>query len=92
VGEGDSTHAGVPAHGSARLRGAVEGRPVQRDRGGPARSSVMLTGMCCTACHRRRFAYRPVPRSLALDPHGDRADLKGIGGSEVGGTYDVPLW
>jgi pimeloyl-ACP methyl ester carboxylesterase len=75
--------------GSTRSEVAVEGVRFNVYRGGPARSSVtpvlLLHGVPQTA-----IAYRHLFPVLALDRTVIAPDLKGLGGSEVGGPYDVP--
>jgi pimeloyl-ACP methyl ester carboxylesterase len=75
--------------GSVRSEVAVEGVRFSLHRGGPARTSatpvLLLHGVPQTA-----IAYRHLFPVLALDRTVIAPDLKGLGGSEIGGPYDVP--
>ncbi|MDX6246458.1 MAG: hypothetical protein QOE76_4181 [Frankiales bacterium] len=75
--------------GSVRSEVAVEGVRFNVHRGGPARSSLtpvlLLHGVPQTA-----IAFRHLFPVLALDRTVLAPDLKGLGGSEVVGPYDVP--
>ena len=75
--------------GAEQVEVAVEGVRFNVHRGGPRDASttpvLLLHGVPQTA-----IAYRHLFPVLALDRRVVAPDLKGLGGSEVGGPYDLP--